>query len=153
MAADGSQQPEDFPYIQLWASADGETHIQEFKAKGFDLKKYASVRVIVASINYCEDQCTRLQRLANSHVFAWQKRCLPPAHSAKQQMSTASCDQHASRVRLPNRHTPCVVQGEQLVKEFSKPLKVIFTELAVGLENDYHCCPQVQLVITLKGSW
>ena len=44
-------------------------------------------------------------------------------------------------------------QGKQLVKEFSKPLKVIFTELAVGLENDYHCCPQVQLVITLKGSW
>ena len=39
------------------------------------------------------------------------------------------------------------------MKEFSKPLKVIFTELAVGLENDFHCCPQVQLVITLKGSW
>ena len=53
----------------------------------------------------------------------------------------------------PKQHSPCVVQGEQLVKEFSKPLKVIFTELAVGLENDYHCCPQVQLVITLKGSW
>ena len=56
MAADGSQQPEDFPYIQLWASADGETHIKEFKAKGFDLKKYASVRMLLASINYCEDQ-------------------------------------------------------------------------------------------------
>ena len=50
-------------------------------------------------------------------------------------------------------HRPCVMQGEQLVKEGPKPLKVIFTELAVGLENDYHCCPQVQLVITLKGSW
>lgn len=46
-----------------------------------------------------------------------------------------------------------MAQGEQLVKEGPKPLKVIFTELAVGLENDYHCCPQVQLVITLKGSW
>ena len=46
MAADGSQQPDDFPYIQLWASADGETHIKEFKAKGFDLKKYASVRLL-----------------------------------------------------------------------------------------------------------
>ena len=46
-----------------------------------------------------------------------------------------------------------MAQGEQLVKEGPRPLKVIFTELAVGLENDYHCCPQVQLVITLKGSW
>ena len=46
MAADSSQQPEDFPYIQLWASADGETHIKDFKAKGFDLKKYASVRML-----------------------------------------------------------------------------------------------------------
>ena len=45
------------------------------------------------------------------------------------------------------------VQGEQLVKGGPKPLKVIFTELAVGLENDWHCCPQVQLVITLKGNW
>lgn len=45
------------------------------------------------------------------------------------------------------------VQGEQLVKDRPKPLKVIFTELAVGLENDWHCCPQVQLVITLKGNW
>ena len=48
MAADSSQQPEDFPYVQLWASADGETHIQEFKAQGFDLKKYASVRTLAA---------------------------------------------------------------------------------------------------------
>jgi hypothetical protein len=39
------------------------------------------------------------------------------------------------------------------VKEGPAPVKVIFTELAVGLENDWHCCPSVQLVITLKGSW
>lgn len=64
MAADSSQQPEDFPYIQLWASADGETHIKEFKAKGFDLKKYASVRVLLALIYHGEDQCTRLQPVA-----------------------------------------------------------------------------------------
>ena len=82
MAADGSQQPEDFPYIQLWASADGETHIKEFKAKGFDLKKYASVRNMLNYMCYCGDQCTRLQPGARSYVPAWQKRCLPPAYLA-----------------------------------------------------------------------
>lgn len=50
MAANSSQQPEDFPYIQLWASADGETHIKDFKAKGFDLKKYASVRMLAVQL-------------------------------------------------------------------------------------------------------
>ena len=58
----------------------------------------------------------------------------------------------SAAVQAPE-HRPCLAQGEQLVKEGPKPLKVILTELAVGLENDYHCCPQVQLVITLQGRW
>jgi len=44
MATDSSKQPESFPYIQLWADGMGETHIKQFIMKGFDLKKYASVR-------------------------------------------------------------------------------------------------------------
>jgi len=44
MATDSSKQPESFPYIQLWADGKGETHIKQFIMKGFDLKKYASVR-------------------------------------------------------------------------------------------------------------
>ena len=71
MAADSSQQPEDFPYIQLWASADGETHIKEFKAKGFDLKKYASVRMLLGFNYYFEHHCTRLQPVARSCKPAW----------------------------------------------------------------------------------
>ncbi|BDA48122.1 hypothetical protein COCOBI_11-3800 [Coccomyxa sp. Obi] len=31
----------DFPYVHLWVSADGETHITEAKMSGFELKKYA----------------------------------------------------------------------------------------------------------------
>ncbi len=46
MATDSSKQPESFPYIQLWADGKGETHIKQFIMKGFDLKKYASVRLL-----------------------------------------------------------------------------------------------------------
>jgi len=31
--------------------------------------------------------------------------------------------------------------------------KLVFTELAPGLEQDLHCCPEVQFVVTLSGSW
>ena len=44
MAAEATKQPENFPYIQLWATSDGQTHIKKFTMEGFDLKKYASVR-------------------------------------------------------------------------------------------------------------
>eukprot|EP00884_Botryococcus_braunii_P021570 jgi/Botrbrau1/8097/Bobra.0230s0022.2 len=74
-----------FPYTQLWASKDGETHIQECLMNGFEYKKYAS--------------------------------------------------------------------AEQFVKAGGTPIKAVFTELSRGFEQDLHCCPQVQLVITLKGSW
>lgn len=36
-----------FPYTQLWASKDGETHIQECFMKEFDFKKYASASQFV----------------------------------------------------------------------------------------------------------
>lgn len=44
MATNSAKQPESFPYIQLWADGKGETHIKQFMMKGFELKKYASVR-------------------------------------------------------------------------------------------------------------
>ncbi len=31
----------DFPYVHLWVSADGETHITEAKMSEFELKKFA----------------------------------------------------------------------------------------------------------------
>lgn len=34
-----------------------------------------------------------------------------------------------------------------------EPSKVVFTELAPGLEQELHSCPQVQFVVTLSGSW
>lgn len=34
-----------------------------------------------------------------------------------------------------------------------EPTKIVFTELAPGLEQSLHSCPQVQFVITLSGSW
>lgn len=41
----------------------------------------------------------------------------------------------------------------QFVKQGPSPGKVVFTELAPGLENDYHPAPQVQFVITVAGKW
>eukprot|EP00879_Flechtneria_rotunda_P005712 GHRR01006013.1.p1 GENE.GHRR01006013.1~~GHRR01006013.1.p1 ORF type:complete len:192 (+),score=44.92 GHRR01006013.1:201-776(+) len=41
----------------------------------------------------------------------------------------------------------------QFVKPGPGPSKVVFTELAPGLENDYHPAPAVQFVITTAGSW
>ena len=49
MDAEATKQPENFPYIQLWATSDGQTHIKKFTMKGFDLKKYASVRPVEKS--------------------------------------------------------------------------------------------------------
>lgn len=40
MSKSGEKDP-DFPYVHLWVSADGETHITEAKMSGFELKKYA----------------------------------------------------------------------------------------------------------------
>lgn len=34
-----------------------------------------------------------------------------------------------------------------------EPTKLVFTELAVGLEQPLHSCPAVQFVVTLSGSW
>lgn len=34
-----------------------------------------------------------------------------------------------------------------------EPTKIVFTELAPGLEQSLHSCPQVQFVVTLSGSW
>jgi hypothetical protein len=36
-----SKDPDNFSYTQLWASSDGETHLEECRMTGFDLKKYA----------------------------------------------------------------------------------------------------------------
>lgn len=41
----------------------------------------------------------------------------------------------------------------QFQKPGPSPIKVVFTELAPGLENDFHPAPQVQFVITVGGSW
>ena len=41
------EQPADFAYTQLWASADGETHIAECTMKGFEMKKYADTEQFV----------------------------------------------------------------------------------------------------------
>lgn len=40
MSKSGEKDP-DFPYVHLWVSANGETHITEAKMSGFELKKYA----------------------------------------------------------------------------------------------------------------
>jgi hypothetical protein len=37
----------DFKYTHLWTSQDGETHIQECRMTGFDLKKYAQAEQYV----------------------------------------------------------------------------------------------------------
>ncbi len=34
-----------------------------------------------------------------------------------------------------------------------EPTKLVFTELAAGLEQPLHNCPAVQFVVTLSGSW
>ncbi len=34
-----------------------------------------------------------------------------------------------------------------------EPTKLVFTELAAGLEQPLHSCPAVQFVVTLSGSW
>ncbi|KAL3699758.1 hypothetical protein R1sor_017780 [Riccia sorocarpa] len=34
-----------------------------------------------------------------------------------------------------------------------QPTKLVFTELAPGLKQPLHPCPEVQFVITLSGSW
>jgi hypothetical protein len=81
------EQPENFKYVQLWVSEDGESHIKECTMSGFKKQEYSSM--------------------------------------------------------------------PQFVKdEFGgQPEKIIFTELAVGLEQPLHPCPQVQFVVTLSGSW
>jgi hypothetical protein len=60
--------------------------------------------------------------------------------------------------------TLCRMHGFDLKAYSSKPQftrsdfggevsKLVFTELAVGLEQELHTCPQVQFVVTLSGSW
>lgn len=41
----------------------------------------------------------------------------------------------------------------QKVKNGPEPSKIVFTQLDVGSENPWHCCPQVQFVATLSGKW
>lgn len=41
----------------------------------------------------------------------------------------------------------------QFVKPTQPPTKTVFSELSVGNEQDWHCCPQVQYVICLSGKW
>lgn len=41
MAQSGAEDPP-FPYVHLWVSADGETHVQECTFKNFEKKTYAA---------------------------------------------------------------------------------------------------------------
>jgi hypothetical protein len=41
MAQSGAEDPT-FPYVHLWVSADGETHLQECTFKNFEKKTYAA---------------------------------------------------------------------------------------------------------------
>eukprot|EP00891_Asterochloris_glomerata_P003466 jgi/Astpho2/3466/Aster-x0165 len=42
----------------------------------------------------------------------------------------------------------------QFVKEIGHSVKkTVFSELAPGLKNDYHPCPNTQFVVCIKGSW
>jgi hypothetical protein len=43
----GAGEGPDFQYTHLWTSQDGETHIQECRMTGFDLKKYAQAEQYV----------------------------------------------------------------------------------------------------------
>lgn len=84
--AESEEQPKDFAYVHLWVDSEGETHIQDAKMKGFELKKYAA--------------------------------------------------------------------DPQFVKDdIEAPTKIVFTELAPGIEQDYHPCPEVQFVACLAGAW
>ena len=42
----------------------------------------------------------------------------------------------------------------QFVKDdIEAPTKIVFTELAPGIEQDFHPCPEVQFVVCLAGAW
>lgn len=62
---------------------------------------------------------------------------------------------HFTKCRMTGFDLKSYAADPQYVKsDFGgEPTKITFTELAVGLEQDLHCCPQVQFVVTLSGSW
>jgi hypothetical protein len=61
---------------------------------------------------------------------------------------------HIIDAKMKNFELKKYAQDPQFVKDdIEMPTKIVFTELAPGLEQDFHPCPEVQFVVCLSGAW
>lgn len=60
---------------------------------------------------------------------------------------------HIKECRLSGFDLKKYADQPQYIKEGPAPSKIVFSQLDPGLEQDLHCCPQVQFVVCLAGSW
>ena len=130
--------------------------------KGFDLKSYAAEPQFVKEIGHSvkkvrHDRCLTVLQAAGQEcrhelmgLSAQEQLCTARAvfvGCLRLWLASNACG-HAVRV------LHAVTHGFLWISAVARmPLQTVFSELAPGLKNDYHPCPNTQFVVCIKGSW